>query len=31
MGLFIDRENRLYVVETLANKVSVFHLEGVTE
>jgi hypothetical protein len=31
MGLFVDRENRLYVVETLANKVSVYQLEGVTE
>ena len=31
MGLFIDQENRLYVVETLANKVSVFQPAGVTE
>jgi len=31
MGLFIDHENRLYVVETLANKVSVYQLQGVTE
>ncbi len=26
VGLFIDRLNRLYVVEMLANKVSVFNL-----
>jgi len=31
MGLFVDHNNRLYVVETLANKVSVYQLEGVTE
>jgi len=31
MGLFIDHENRLYVVETLANKVSVYLLAGVSE
>ena len=31
MGLFIDDESKLYVVETLANKVSVYQLQGVTE
>jgi tripartite motif-containing protein 71 len=31
MGLFIDQENRLYIVETLANKVSVYQLQSVTE
>jgi len=31
MGLFVDHNNRLYVVETLANKVGVYQLEGVTE
>jgi hypothetical protein len=31
MGMFIDGENRLYVVETLANKVSVYQLRGVTD
>jgi hypothetical protein len=31
MGLFVDQQNRLYVVETLANKVSVYQLDGVTE
>jgi DNA-binding beta-propeller fold protein YncE len=30
MGLFVDQQNRLYVVETLANKVSVYQLQGVT-
>ena len=31
MGLFVDKNNRLYVVETLANKVSVYKLGSVTE
>jgi hypothetical protein len=31
MGLFVDHNNRLYVVETLANKVSVYQLEGLAE
>jgi DNA-binding beta-propeller fold protein YncE len=31
MGLFVDQQNRLYVVETLANKVSVYQLQGVPE
>jgi DNA-binding beta-propeller fold protein YncE len=31
MGLFVDHNNRLYVVETLANNVSVYQLETVTK
>ena len=31
MGLFLDQNNRLYVVETLANKVGVYQLEGLAE
>ena len=31
MGLFVDQQNRLYVVETLANKVSVYQLQGAAE
>jgi DNA-binding beta-propeller fold protein YncE len=30
-GLFIDSKNRLYVVEMLANKVSVYQIAGTTE
>jgi DNA-binding beta-propeller fold protein YncE len=30
-GLFIDNHNRLYVVEMLANKVSVYHIEDDVE
>lgn len=31
IGLFVDHRNRLYVVEMLANKVSVYQILGVTE
>ena len=30
-GLYIDTKNRLYVVEMLANKVSVYQIQGTTE
>ena len=31
VGIFLDHRNRLYVVEMFVNKVSVYHLAGISK